>query len=212
MEAHHPHANSARRAELLELAYAHVLRTGIAEITLRPLARAIGSSPRVLLFLFGTKEGLLQALLARARADELELMRDLEADGTADLAGVTEAVWRWLAEPEHRGLLRLWAEAYAHSLLGADGPWSGFARATVDDWLALLASAQPAARRDTFEGLAERTLTLATLRGALLDLLATDDTERVSAAVSRHVTELRRTPEPASLTTVPVPPPRRSPG
>lgn len=40
-------------------------------LSLRPLAAAIESSPRVLLFLFGSKAKLVQELLARAREDEL---------------------------------------------------------------------------------------------------------------------------------------------
>jgi AcrR family transcriptional regulator len=175
----------ARRDELLELAYRYVLDRGMSGLSLRPLAAAVGSSPRVLLFLFGSKDELVRALLARARADELEMLDRLR--GVADLGEVTAAVWRWLAADEHRPLLRLWAEGYARSLVEPDGPWAGFARATVEDWLALLASAQAPAVRHTEAGAAERTLALAVLRGALLDLLATDDTERTTAAVDRHL-------------------------
>lgn len=49
--------SSARRAELLELAYQYVLEHGVSDLSLRPLAAAINSSPRVLLFLFGSKGG-----------------------------------------------------------------------------------------------------------------------------------------------------------
>jgi len=49
-------------------------------MSLRPLAAAIGSSPRVLLFLFGSKEGLVRALLARARLDELGLLDEIRAE------------------------------------------------------------------------------------------------------------------------------------
>ncbi|HLR44115.1 MAG TPA: TetR/AcrR family transcriptional regulator, partial [Brevibacterium sp.] len=59
---------SARKTELLEAAYEYVLRHGLGEMSLRPLAAAIGSSPRVLLYLFGSKEGLIRMLLARARS------------------------------------------------------------------------------------------------------------------------------------------------
>jgi AcrR family transcriptional regulator len=179
--------SSARRDELLELAYAYVLEHGIAALSLRPLATAVGSSPRVLLFLFGSKDGLVRALLARARADELELLRSMRAGrGDEGLAGVVAAVWRWLAAEEHRGLLRLWAEGYARSLVEPDGAWSGFARATVDDWLALFAAAQAPAQHEP-AAVAERTLALAVLRGAVLDLLATGDVARTSTAVQRHV-------------------------
>jgi AcrR family transcriptional regulator len=157
---------STRRAELLERAYGEVLAHGLADMSLRPLAAAIGSSPRVLLLLFGSKDGLVRALLERARADELAMLAHLRATGTP----VAAEVWRWLAAPEHRPLLVLWAEAYVRSLVDPDGPWAGFARATVADWLEILP-----------------TLTLAVLRGALLDLLATGDVERTTAAVASHL-------------------------
>jgi len=184
--------SSARRDEVLELAYRYVLGQGMSAMSLRPLAAAVGSSPRVLLFLFGSKNGLVRALLARARADELELLDRVRPVGSDhDLPAVAEAVWEWLAEPEHRALLRLWAEGYARSLIEPDGPWADFAAATVADWLELLAAAQPPRLRDTASGIAQRTLTLAVLRGALLDLLATDDRERTNAAVDRHIAGLR---------------------
>jgi len=49
-------APSPRQDELLELAYRYVLAHGLADMSLRPLARAIGSSPRVLLYLYGSKD------------------------------------------------------------------------------------------------------------------------------------------------------------
>jgi hypothetical protein len=57
----------------------------------------------------------------------------------------------------------------------------------VADWLGLLAAAQPAAGRDGPTAIAERTLLLAVLRGAFLDLLATGDLTRVTAAVELHL-------------------------
>jgi AcrR family transcriptional regulator len=165
---------------LLERSYAYVQENGIAGLSLRPLAAAVGSSPRVLLFLFGSKDGLVRALLGRAREEELALLAQIRTDG---LPAAGEAVWRWLADERRRPLLRLWVEAYAQSLLDRDGPWAGFAAATVADWLAVLARAQPAAERDTPAGRTRRTAVLAVLRGALLDLLATADTDRTTAAV-----------------------------
>jgi AcrR family transcriptional regulator len=186
-------AVSPRREELLELAYRYVLEHGLAGLSLRPLAAAVRSSPRVLLFLFGSKEGLVRALLARARRDELELLGRLRRSTAADdLPVVAAEVWRWLAAEEHRALLTLWLEGYARSLVEPDGPWSEFARATVEDWLEVLAAAQPPQERDTAAGEAQRTIVLAVLRGALLDLLATGDAERTGAAVRRHLRELTR--------------------
>ena len=179
---------SPRREELLERAYRYTLEHGLTELSLRPLAAAIGSSPRVLLFLFGSKGGLVRALLTRARVDELALLRRAREDGQqTDLASVVGTTWDWLVAAPHRPLLTLWLEAYARSLVEPGGSWSDFARQTVTDWLEVLAATQDPVRRGSRGAVAERTLALAVLRGALLDLLATGEVERVTAAVRRHL-------------------------
>jgi AcrR family transcriptional regulator len=182
--------DSARKQELLEAAYQYVLSNGLADMSLRPLARQVGSSPRVLLFLFGSKEELTRALLARARVEELRYLAKLR-DEHHGLAATGRDVWAWLADPAHRALLSLWVEGYARSLLGEPGPWADFGRDTVRDWLDLLAERQAAqaaqAEPDERAARDERTLLLAVLRGALLDLLATGDAERVTSAVDRHL-------------------------
>jgi AcrR family transcriptional regulator len=173
---------SARKRELLDAAYGYVLGNGLADMSLRPLAAAIGSSPRVLLYLFGSKDGLIQAILARAREEELRSIAQLRAG--PGLATTGRDTWAWLAAPEHRALLALWVEGYARSLAAEPGPWAGFGRDVVRDWLGLLARQQGDAA-DAEAAEAERTLLLAVLRGALLDLLATGDTDRVTRAVER---------------------------
>ncbi|MEV4319153.1 TetR/AcrR family transcriptional regulator [Actinocrispum sp. NPDC049592] len=183
---HQPSATpSAREVELLEAAYEYALTHGLAELSLRPLAKAIGSSPRVLLYLFGSKDGLVRALLARARTSELTLLAGFQAD--QGLPQVALRLWEWLSAPEHRALLTLWLEGYARSLVEPDGAWAGFARATVEDWLGVLTAAQPPDVRDTDNGRAQCTEILALLRGALIDLLATGDVARTSTAVQRRL-------------------------
>ena len=143
---------SARQAELLEAGYAYALTHGLADLSLRPLAAAIGSSPRVLMFLFGNKDGLVRALLARARADELAALEQLRAPDDGAPPGLRAAcaeIWSWLSSPAHRPLLTLWLEGYARSLVDPDGAWTDFARATVSDWLEVLALAQSTDERDT---------------------------------------------------------------
>ncbi len=186
-------APSRRQEELLELAYRYVLTHGLADMSLRPLAKAIGSSPRVLLFLYGSKDGLIRALLDRARADELAaIVAFREKDSPAGLAETALQVWRWLSAPAHRNLLGLWVEAYARSLVDPGGPWAGFAAQTVQDWLGLLASRQPPRWRQSRAGAAERTAVLALLRGAMLDLLATGDEARTTESVTLLLRALPR--------------------
>jgi AcrR family transcriptional regulator len=182
-------APSAREQELLERAYAYSLTHGLADLSLRPLATAIGSSPRVLLFLFGSKDGLIRALLARARIDELELLRQIDTryDEPPGLTVVAGELWTWLAAPERRPLMKFWVEAYGRSLVAPDGPWADYGRSTVDDWLDLLKASQP--DPGTPEAEARRTAVLAILRGALLDLLATGDLNRTTKAVEDYLAD-----------------------
>ncbi len=188
-------APSPRREELLDRSYRYVLANGLSDLSLRPLAAAVGSSPRVLLFLFGSKEELIRAVLQRARADEIARLEEARAaDRGGSLADSVRSVWRWLADPAHRELLVLWLEVYARSLSDPGGPWSGFADQTVADWLALLEMEQPGS--STERNLVQRTLSLAVLRGALLDLLATGDGGRASAAVDLYVQSIMP-PSPA---------------
>jgi AcrR family transcriptional regulator len=183
-------AVSPRREELLDRSYEYVLANGLSELSLRPLAAAVGSSPGVLLFLFGSKEQLVRAILRRARADEIARLEEARAsDPARGFAAGARSTWQWLVDANHRALLVLWLEVYALSVADPDGPWTGFAEQTVEEWLDLLAGGQQ--RPSTKKSAHERTLCLAVLRGALLDLLATGDTDRVGAAVERYLGTLR---------------------
>ena len=195
MSVERPPLESARRAELLESVYAYAVGRGLGDLSLRPMASAVGSSPRVLLYLFGSKDDLVRALLARARLDEVELLDEVRRPGEAPIGidVAVERIWSWLSAAEHRGLLCLWVEAYARSLTEPDGPWAGFAAQSVADWLEVLAGCQSPRRRRTKAGLADRTAALALVRGALLDLLATGDERRSGAGVRVWCDSMRPT-------------------
>lgn len=173
---------SSRRAELFDASYAYVLDHGLSGLSLRPLAAAIGSSPRVLLYLFGSKDNLVRELLARARHEHIARMTAaLEADGGYDaFSEVVTRLWKWLSAPEQRAMVRLTYEAFMLSLSREPGPWAGFAAESAQDWLKLLVDAQPDVPRAMAE--AQATHALATIRGLLMDRLACGDSERVAAA------------------------------
>jgi AcrR family transcriptional regulator len=173
---------SGRREELLSLAYDYVLERGLAGVSLRPLAAATGTSPRVLLYLFDSKDGLVRELLAKARHQHLALLTSTlsgaEIHGVDDLVHV---IWRLLAAPEQRGLVRLTYEAFLMSLQRDPGPWAGFAEEQIGDWLAVLRSVLPDETAGQSEALATRAL--AVVRGLLLDLLATGDIDRIARSL-----------------------------
>jgi AcrR family transcriptional regulator len=174
---------SPRRAELLDACYGYLLEHGLAGLSLRPLAAATGTSPRVLLFLFGSKEQLVRELLARARREQLALVAGtLDPDAArGGFEALADSLWNLLSAPEQRAMVRLTYEAFLRSVSRDPGPWQGFAAETARDWLELLITAQPDTPRAAAEATATRTLAL--IRGLLLDLLADEDPGRVTAAV-----------------------------
>ncbi len=173
---------SPRRAELLSACYGYVLEHGLAGLSLRPLAAATGTSPRVLLYLFGSKEQLVRELLARARHEQISLITGLlgpdnPGGGFEQLA---DRLWNLLSAPVQRPMVRLTYEAYLRSVSRDPGPWQGFAAETSRDYLDLLIRAQPGVQPARADATAASTLAL--IRGLLLDLLADGDTDRVTAA------------------------------
>jgi AcrR family transcriptional regulator len=183
-----PQPTSPRRAQLLDRAYTYVLEHGLDGLSLRPLAAATGTSPRVLLYLFGSKDGLMRELLARARDEQLAMVaaaleHDIEP-GADEVAALLDRLWRWLSAPERRGSVRLTYEAFLCSLRHDPGPWRGFATEQVQSWLHLLCAAQTGTPPDLAR--ARATYVLAVVRGLLLDLLACDEPDRVRSALPPH--------------------------
>ncbi|SOB88442.1 TetR/AcrR family transcriptional regulator [Streptomyces sp. 1331.2] len=159
--------SSPRREEILAATVRYVAEHNVSDLSLRPLAAEIGSSPRVLLYLFGSKEQLVREVLAVGRAEQLALLEQSEAEG-GNARETLELLWTWLTKPERRGALRLFFEGYVRAL-GHSGPWQDFGTTSLDEWL-------PPLRRVLTGTGANPTVVLAVLRGLLLDLLA-DDTE-----------------------------------
>ena len=153
--------NPTRRAETLARAADYVLEHGLAGLSLRPLAAALGTSPRMLLYDFGSKDGLVTDVLAEIRRREERLL-------DADVHSLEE-VWRWIAAPEREAFLRLFFEVYV------DAMKRGEASPFVREWVDFLTG-----RVDE----ATATLLIAVVRGLLLDRLATGDTERTDAALA----------------------------
>ena len=146
----------------------YVLERGLADLSLRPLASALGTSTRMLLYDFGSKEQLVHEILAEIRRREESLLG-------AEVRSLDD-VWHWISAPEREPFLRLFFEIY----VGALG--SEEAEPLVRDWLEFLRTSW---RPPVDEATA--TLMVAVVRGLLLDRLATGDRERTDRALARFV-------------------------
>jgi AcrR family transcriptional regulator len=172
------------RQRLLEGAVTHVAEHGVGDLTLRGLAAALGTSHRMLLYHFGSRDGLLVAIAAEVERQQREALADLDVTGAPD--EVMRAMWARLSDPELWPFERLFFELYARALQGDPGA-APFLEGIVEDWIAPLATSGVAAGIPEEQARAEARLGLAVYRGLLLDLLATGDHEGVTAAVERFI-------------------------
>jgi len=167
-----------RRQELLDRSVDYVMAHGISDLSLRPLAAALGTQAPVLLHHFGTKEHLLAEILGRVRDRLRALGRNAEAGQHRSGLGT---VWRWLSDPEQAPLMRLFFEAYGLALQHPDR-YPEFLEHSIHDWLD-----EPLAAIDDISA----TLAIATVTGLLLDLLTTGDRVRIDDAMERFLLLLR---------------------
>ncbi|HEY3776009.1 MAG TPA: TetR/AcrR family transcriptional regulator [Solirubrobacteraceae bacterium] len=170
------------RQQLLDAAIEYVASHGLADLSLRALAAELGTSHRMLIFHFGSKEKLWVEI---ARTVE-ERQRAQLADMLPDTNRPTrEALWGWWKHISDRSLWaneRLFFELYGQALQGR-AHTGAFLDGIVDDWV------EQVARASVDQGVPESTaraharLGVAVTRGLLLDLLATGDTDSVDQAM-----------------------------
>ncbi|WAC90063.1 TetR/AcrR family transcriptional regulator [Mycobacterium sp. Aquia_213] len=171
-----------RRRHLLDALIDEFADGGIGDRSLREVAGAVGTSHRMLLHHFGSREELLLAVVEEVEHRQMGLLSELPTDPAEGFA----AMWADLRRPELRRLERLFFECYARAAHG-EKPFAQMIPGAVNDWLgAVVATAEgppnPAMVR----------LGLAVTRGLLLDLVATNDDAGVDAAASAFVNLLRR--------------------
>lgn len=171
-----------RRTKTLAKATDYVLAHGLAGLSLRPLAAALGSSTRMLLYDFGSKEQLVAAVLAEARRREAALLAE-QAPAAVSGKELLHGIWEWISAPERAAFLRLFFEVYVDAIAHPDA-YSDNGRAMVTEWLDSIAAAFTGATPADVDP-ATATLVIAVIRGLLLDRLATGDRPRTDSALAR---------------------------
>lgn len=163
-------ASSQAQERLLHAAVQHALDRGVVDLSLREIAAAIGTSHRMLIYYFGSREGLLVAVVREVER------RERERFGSAPLSVVdARRQWDRLIDPSLRAQERLFFEIYAHALLSRPGT-EGFLDEAVDGWLSPMRRSMIDAGIDEEDAEVLARLGLAVTRGLLLDLMATGDT------------------------------------
>ncbi len=171
------------RERLLDACTDAALAGGLPD-RLEPFATATGTSTRMLLYHFGTKEALLRAVLHRARARQ---RRDFEAllsvQPGEDYRTTLARAWAGMTGPAGQRYLAVFGRLREDA---EQQLWPGFRREATTDWLAPLHEGLRTIGREELA-----TVVLAVIRGLIMDLDSTGDTERVDRAFAAFLATIQ---------------------
>jgi len=172
------------RQRLLDAAIDHLAAHGLSDLSLRQLAAALGTSHRMLIYHFGSKEGLLVEVIRAVERRQREAFALLGPDDAVTPGDAIRRMWRRFADPALAPHERLFFEVYGQALQGRSHALP-LLDGIVESWL------EPAVEFARSRGVpedvarADARLGVAVMRGLLLDLLATGDRAGVDAAAER---------------------------
>jgi len=179
-----------RRGELLEAVGEYVLQNGVASLTLRRLADAVGVSHVTLQHHFGSKEELVnevvEHLIERTLVPE-EAYPDGAPAPDLDLTARLRALWANLTSPPGQRDIRLFIEVLGQSLFEGSGYAPAIER-SITHRLDLIIANIISLGCPQEEARSFATLMLAILRGMIIDLLATGERERLDQAFEMFLT------------------------
>ena len=185
----------ARQEVLVGAALDYVLRRGVADLSLRPLAAALGTSDRMLVYHFGSKRALVERVLERASTDLASIvLAEMSSGGTSTER--LERLWGRLASAESQPYLRLWFEVQGLAAMGRE-PYATTVPGLLAAWLDLSASVFGELGLPLDHARRVATVEVAAIQGLLLDLLATGERGRVDTAARDLIERVLAWPDDA---------------
>lgn len=174
--------NPDTKAELLEGTVEYLLRGGLQDLSLRPLAEALGTNARMLLYYFGSKENLIVEALTAAQARQQSFLQS-QPQGEAGPVEALRRLWAWFSSAELTPYVRLLYEVEVLAMSG-HAEYQNFAKEAVHGWAAFLHQGLGVSQT-------QASLIVGVFSGLLLDRLVTGEVERVDAAFEAFVAGLR---------------------
>lgn len=168
-----------RRDDLLRRVVKAAANGGLARRSLRDFAAQVGTSHRMLIHHFGSRDGLMAAVVESVERDQNERLGELPEDA----AEAIRATWKRTSVPSLWPIERLFFECYARGAQG-EPPFDRLVPALVERTLEAVAT-RPDVSVDE-EGRAAARLGLAVIRGLLLDLVATGDRKATDRALELY--------------------------
>ncbi|MFN0096554.1 MAG: TetR family transcriptional regulator [Dehalococcoidia bacterium] len=172
---------SEAREELLAKVMAHVVANGLADASLRELATAAGTSHRMLIYHFGSREGLVAAIVAAMEGQQRAALAAIAASA-ASPAEVIRAQWAQLSDPALAPFVRLFFEICGQALHRRPGT-EGFLASLTAPWIEAAAAAARAVGFEPDD--VDARLGIAAVRGLLLDAVASGNIAGPTASLER---------------------------
>jgi AcrR family transcriptional regulator len=170
-----------RRGELLEAVGEYVLDNGVATLTLRGVADAVGVSHATLQHHFGTREELVGIIVEHLLERTFAPGEDYPDGFTpTDVEARLRGLWAGLKSPTGLRDTKLFTEALVRSLF-EDAAYAHAVAHSIESRLDRIAGVVVSLGCPEDEAKLFATILLALLRGLSLDLLATGDEQRVDA-------------------------------
>lgn len=164
------------KADLLDRVIDYLADAGVGDRSLRQIAAGAGTSHRMLIYHFGTRDALLVEVVRAVEERQRVVLATLRSRTPREMA---LEFWRRLSDPALAPYERLFFELYGAALGGQESV-APVLEGIVTSWLA----------DDSMFGglpLAQARMALMFTRGALLDLLATGDRAGVEASVQAFI-------------------------
>jgi AcrR family transcriptional regulator len=170
------------RERLLATAVTRATQGGIRDASLRQIAADLGTSHRMLIYHFGSREGVLAAISGAVQQQQRDALATLREDPSVSAVEAATRMWERFADPAVWPLERLFFDLYVHALHGKEH-LTGFLDTALESWFVPTIEAQTVRGMPLDQSRALARLGVATTRGLLLDLLATGDRAGVDAAM-----------------------------
>jgi AcrR family transcriptional regulator len=174
---------TSAREVLLDKTVAYVASHGMSDLSLRELAAAVGTSHRMLIYHFGSREGLVAAIVEAMESRQRTALDALAAGATTP-RDLVLAQWEQLSDPALRPFVVLFFEVLALALHNRPGT-DGFLDQLTEPWLDL--GARIAEQLAIVTTRDELRLGVAVVRGLLIEAVASGDLEAPTASLHRFL-------------------------
>jgi len=173
---------SARKAQLRDAALRYLLKNGVANFSLRPMAAALGTSARILMFHFESKEGLLKEVFTELQRRMVDSFSELASNPDLDDGSPIERFWAWAIARKNAPYLRL---SYEAQIIALQNPkeYGSYLRDASKGWQeAALHALLPPLKNDEMA-----TLCIGVFDGLFLEFMSTGDGPRLTRALEKFV-------------------------